>query len=100
VLERLSSGTTGAPKRIPVLESVLIPSLQSAEQNGARMESHALQLKTSPSFLLKPFSHAGGLFGLLLALYQARPMVLFEKFVPEELGARREPLPQPEVGKA
>jgi hypothetical protein len=41
-------------------------------------------LKTSPSFLLKPFSHAGGLFGLLLALYQARPMVLFEKFVPEE----------------
>ena len=84
VLERLTSGTTGAPKRIPVLESVLVPSLQSAEQKGTRTESHALQLKTSPSFLLKPFSHAGGLFGLLLALYQARPMVLFEKFVPEE----------------
>src|SRR6266702_7047591 len=56
VLERLTSGTTGAPKRIPVLEAVLIPSLQSAEQKGARTESHALQLKTSPSFLLKPFS--------------------------------------------
>jgi long-chain acyl-CoA synthetase len=84
VLERLTSGTTGAPKRIPVLESVLIPSLQSAEQGGAPTERRALQLKTSPSFLLKPFSHAGGLFGLLLALYQARPMVLFEKFVPEE----------------
>ena len=84
VLERLTSGTTGAPKRIPVLASVLVPSLQSAEQQGARPEPRALYLKTSPSILLKPFSHAGGLFGLLLALYQARPMVLFEKFAPDE----------------
>ncbi len=84
VLERLTSGTTGPPKRIPVLESVLVPSLQSAEQKDAQTDSPLLRLKSSPSFLLKPFGHAGGLFGLLLALYQARPMVLFEKFVPEE----------------
>jgi len=84
VLERLTSGTTGAPKRIPVLESVLVPSLQSAEQKDTQTDSPLLRLKSSPSFLLKPFSHAGGLFGLLLALYQARPMVLFEKFVAEE----------------
>jgi acyl-CoA synthetase (AMP-forming)/AMP-acid ligase II len=38
--------------------------------------------------LFKPFSHAGGLFGLLLSLYQARPIVLFEKFnVPEWVDA-------------
>src|SRR6266478_4733558 len=80
VLERLTSGTTGPPKRIPVLESVLVPSLQSAEQKDAQTDSPLLRLKSSPSFLLKPFGHAGGLFGLLLALYQARPMVLFEKF--------------------
>jgi long-chain acyl-CoA synthetase len=84
VLERLTSGTTGAPKRIPVLETVLIPSLQSGEQAGKAAESSGLQLKSSPSILLKPFSHAGGLFGLLLALYQARPMVLMERFSPEE----------------
>jgi long-chain acyl-CoA synthetase len=84
VLERLSSGTTGAPKRIPVLASVLIPSLQSGEQRVGQEESPTLHLKTSPAILLKPFSHAGGLFGLLLALYQARPMVLFEKFTPQE----------------
>jgi len=84
VLERLTSGTTGAPKRIPVLESVLIPSLRSGEQAGGSAESPELRLKRSPSILLKPFSHAGGLFGLLLALYQARPMVLMERFSPDE----------------
>src|SRR5258708_992934 len=84
VLERLTSGTTGAPKRIPVLEAVLIPSLRSGEQAADAAESPELRLKRSPSILLKPFSHAGGLFGLLLALYQARPMVLMERFSPEE----------------
>ena len=87
VLERLTSGTTGSPKRIPVLESVLVPSLQSGEQNARQTESRELRLKSSPAILLKPFSHAGGLFGLLLALYQARPMVLFEKFVAQEWAA-------------
>jgi long-chain acyl-CoA synthetase len=87
VLERLTSGTTGSPKRIPVLESVLVPSLQSGEQTVAKSGSPELRLKSSPAILLKPFSHAGGLFGLLLALYQARPMVLFEKFVAQEWAA-------------
>lgn len=84
ILERLTSGTTGAPKRIPVQEDVLIPSLQSAEQRAQGAAESELSLKRSPAILLKPFSHAGGLFGLLLALYQARPMVLLERFVPEE----------------
>lgn len=84
VLERLTSGTTGAPKRIPVHEDVLIPSLRSAEHKGTGEASGELSLKRSPAILLKPFSHAGGLFGLLFALYQARPMVLIEKFSPEE----------------
>jgi acyl-CoA synthetase (AMP-forming)/AMP-acid ligase II len=84
VLERLTSGTTGAPKRIPVREAVLIPSLQSGEQAGQSAQAPGLELKSSPSILLKPFSHAGGLFGLLLALYQARPMVLMEKFSAQE----------------
>jgi long-chain acyl-CoA synthetase len=87
VLERLTSGTTGAPKRIPVLESMLLPALRSGEQTaelGGGGEPEPLHLRTSPALLLKPFSHAGGLFGLLLALYQARPMVLLEKFSPGE----------------
>lgn len=84
VLERLTSGTTGAPKRIPVKEDVLIPSLRSAEQRGNDGTEAPLAIKQSPAILLKPFSHAGGLLGLLLALYQARRMVLLEKFEPQE----------------
>jgi acyl-CoA synthetase (AMP-forming)/AMP-acid ligase II len=80
VLERLTSGTTGAPKRIPVEQAVLVPSLKSGEQKSKSGGEEPLALKRSPALLFKPFSHAGGLFGLLLALYQARPIVLFEKF--------------------
>lgn len=70
VLERLTSGTTGAPKRIPVKQDVLIPSLKSGEQKKPGEPEKPLDLKRSPALLFKPFSHAGGLFGLLLALYQ------------------------------
>jgi long-chain acyl-CoA synthetase len=83
VLERLTSGTTGPPKRIPVNGDVLVPSLKAGEQSSSD-DGKELRLKRSPAILLKPFSHAGGLFGLLLALYQARPIVLLEKFVAEE----------------
>jgi len=79
VLERLTSGTTGAPKRIPVRQEILMPSLKAGDEQ--RDDGPAkLTLKSSPALLFKPFSHAGGLFGLLLSLFQARPVVLFEKF--------------------
>jgi long-chain acyl-CoA synthetase len=87
VLERLTSGTTGPPKRIPVGEDVLLPALRAGEQSTAASDSQPLRLQKSPAILLKPFSHAGGLFGLLLALYQARPMVLIDRFDPLQWAA-------------
>lgn len=88
VLERLTSGTTGTPKRIPVKQDILMPSLSAGDQKRRGEEAAPLSLKTSPALLFKPFSHAGGLFGLLFSLYQARPIVLFEKFnVPEWVDA-------------
>jgi acyl-CoA synthetase (AMP-forming)/AMP-acid ligase II len=84
VLERLTSGTTGPPKRIPVGEELLVPALRAGEQSASAGGDGPLRLKDSPAILLKPFSHAGGLFGLLLALYQARPMVLIDRFDPQE----------------
>jgi len=87
VLERLTSGTTGPPKRIPVRQDILIPSLRSGEQKRTGAPE-GLRVQKSPALLFKPFSHAGGLFGLMLALYQARPIVLFERFkVPEWVAA-------------
>ena len=88
VMERLTSGTTGAPKRIAVGEDMLIPSLRSAEEGSSGNAADTeLTVKTSPTMLFKPFGHAGGLFALLMALYQARPIILFEKFAVEDWAA-------------
>ena len=81
VVERLSSGTTGPPKRIPVSGEVMLTALRSAEAAASpRSGEEALRVQSSPGLILSPFTHAGGIFALLLALYQARPIVLFEKF--------------------
>ncbi len=79
VVERLSSGTTGPPKRIPVTVEKMLPALGAAEESQASSQE-ALRIKTSPAIVLAPFTHAGGIFGLLMAMYQARPVVLFDKF--------------------
>ena len=80
VVERLSSGTTGAPKRIPVSVDKMLPALQVAEEASSSAAGGPLTVKTSPSIILSPFTHAGGIFGLLMAMYQARPIVLFDRF--------------------
>jgi len=80
VVERLSSGTTGPPKRIPVYVDKVLPSLEGAEASQSTSAGEALRLKSSPSIMLTPFTHAGGIFGLLMAFYQARPIILFDRF--------------------
>ncbi|MDB5471522.1 MAG: hypothetical protein JWR84_3082 [Caulobacter sp.] len=81
VLERLSSGTTGPPKRVAVDSDTLLKALRSADQaSRSRGDEPPLALKTSPAIVLSPFTHAGGVFRLLMSLYQARPIVLLEKF--------------------
>ena len=81
VVERVSSGTTGAPKRIPVSSEALLLALRTAEiAASSRRMDPVLRLKTSPAVVVQPFSHASGVFALLFALYQARPIVLLERF--------------------
>src|SRR3546814_6927577 len=57
---------------------------QKALELGARSEkdkqAEPLKVKRSPGILLTTFSHSGGLWGALLALNQARPVELFDKF--------------------
>jgi long-chain acyl-CoA synthetase len=83
VIERLTSGTTGEPKRIEVPAATFA----KAVELGARSEKPdapkgELKVKRSPAILLTTFSHSGGMWGALLALNQARPMELFDKFEP------------------
>ncbi len=80
VVERLSSGTTGPPKRIPVDVDKMMPALRQTEETQSVNAGAPLALKSSPAIILSPFTHAGGIFALLLNIYQARPVVIFDKF--------------------
>ena len=81
VLERMSSGTTGDPKRIPVTAPVLEKSMDMARRSEKGSQQAAQPtLPRSPSIQSGPFGHAAGIFNVAMALHHGRPMVLFEKF--------------------
>ena len=81
VVERVSSGTTGLPKRIPVSSEALVLALRSAEVAASSGRAQApLRMKTSPAVIVAPFGHASGVFALLFALYQARPIIVLDRF--------------------
>jgi acyl-coenzyme A synthetase/AMP-(fatty) acid ligase len=76
VVERLSSGTTGPPKRSPQSEEAILKALDVGQRGGKGDE---LKIKNSPSIIFRPLAHAGS-FSALLALWSARPIALQEKF--------------------
>ena len=78
VVERLSSGTTGPPKRSPQTEEAILQALKvgmRSDKGGA----DEISIKSSPSIIFRPLAHAGS-FSALLALYSGRPIALQEKF--------------------
>lgn len=79
-MERLSSGTTGAPKRIPVSRAVFAQSMDIALRSDRPGTSALLSLKRSPAVQAGPLGHAAGIFNLMMSLYHGRPLVLFERF--------------------
>lgn len=80
-IEMLTSGTTGEPKRIPMTYTMLNTSLRDGVRSGDG--GSELQLKRSPALLYAPLVHAGGVFGLMLSMYEGRCVALLEKFTVE-----------------
>jgi len=80
-VEMLTSGTTGAPKRIPLHRSQLEASLSAALRHNDRPDGtdHA-PLTGRVGLVILPIVHIGGLWGLLQDLVTARPFVLLERF--------------------
>ncbi len=81
-IEMLTSGTTGAPKRVKLSLSTLAQSMA----DGVRSESNsgAFRLKGSPYLLFVPLVHASGMFAALFSIYEGRPIVLMEKFAVDD----------------
>jgi acyl-CoA synthetase (AMP-forming)/AMP-acid ligase II len=78
VVERLSSGTTGPPKRSPQSEEAMLMALKvgmRSDKGGA----DEISIKSSPSIIFRPLAHAGS-FSAMLALWSGRPIALQEKF--------------------
>lgn len=80
-LEILTSGTTGAPKRIRISHRTMNDSIEDgASAAGVAPINAAPTLKPTPTIVAAPLMHVSGLFGALLSVCEARPLVLLEKF--------------------
>ena len=81
-LELITSGTTGDPKRIPISAERFLKGIawgtRRELRDGPRIERPPGE--RSPALLFAPFSHASGVFLHLLAIKEARPIVLRERF--------------------
>jgi acyl-CoA synthetase (AMP-forming)/AMP-acid ligase II len=80
-VEMLTSGTTGAPKRIRLSRVQIEASLSSALRHNNRPDgSEREPLTGKAGLVILPIVHIGGLWGLLQNLVTARPFVLLERF--------------------
>lgn len=80
-IEMLTSGTTGAPKRIPLTRAQLEASLASALQHNDRSDARTKPpLSGTVGLVTLPIVHIGGLWALLQSLVAARPFAMLDRF--------------------
>jgi long-chain acyl-CoA synthetase len=80
-IEMLTSGTTGAPKRIPLTREQLQASLASALQHNDRSNAKIkAPLSGTVGLVTLPIVHIGGLWSLLQSLVAARPIAMLDRF--------------------
>ncbi|BBZ48018.1 class I adenylate-forming enzyme family protein [Mycobacterium parmense] len=80
-IEMLTSGTTGAPKRIPLTRAQLDASLAAALRHNDRPDVRTKPPLTGTVGLVTlPIVHIGGLWSLLQSLVAARPIAMLDRF--------------------
>jgi acyl-CoA synthetase (AMP-forming)/AMP-acid ligase II len=85
-LEILTSGTTGAPKRIRISYRTLEDSIID-DASGPERPQPPTALKSMPTVVAAPLMHVSGMFGVLLPLLEGRAVVLLDKFEVESWAA-------------
>jgi long-chain acyl-CoA synthetase len=79
-VEMLTSGTTGVPKRIALSYGQLEASLESALRHTRGAVAARPPFSGPASLVALPVVHIGGLWSLLQALVEARPIALLPRF--------------------
>ncbi|MET0371520.1 MAG: long-chain fatty acid--CoA ligase [Sphingobium sp.] len=81
IIEMLTSGTTGAPKRIPLKRAAFEKSFAGAlSYEKDRKEGEPAKLRPGVTILSNPMTHIGGLWGALTCIVGGRKGCLLEKF--------------------
>lgn len=81
IIEMLTSGTTGAPKRIPLKRAAFEKSFAGAlSYEKDRTEGDAAKLRPGTMILTNPMTHIGGLWAALSCMAGGRKACLLEKF--------------------
>nr|WP_260837240.1 AMP-binding protein [Gordonia amarae] len=79
-IEMFTSGTTGAPKRIPLTWRQLDSTLAAVHSRIAQPEQRPAPLTGRVALVTLSMVHIGGMWAVLQALSEARPFVLLERF--------------------
>ena len=80
VIEMLTSGTTGTPKRIPLKATSFDRGILEAGVFEGRALDAPPELRGGVQILNSPFAHIGGVFGLFVSVSAGRKSCLLEKF--------------------
>ncbi len=81
IIEMLTSGTTGAPKRVPLQRAAFEKSFLSAmSYEKGRSADEPPKLRSGTQLLTNPMTHIGGLWGAVTCILGGRKICLVEKF--------------------
>jgi acyl-coenzyme A synthetase/AMP-(fatty) acid ligase len=79
-IEMLTSGTTGAPKRVPLLAASLDKGVAAAGVYDGRKPGDPPKLRGGVQILNSPFAHISGVFGLFNCVAAGRASCLLDRF--------------------
>lgn len=80
-IEMLTSGTTGAPKRVPLSREAFDASFaEFTRYERGRDYAEPPKLRSGVTMVVNPLTHIGGIYGCIGALLAGRKIALLEKF--------------------
>ncbi|MDG2004716.1 MAG: fatty acid--CoA ligase family protein [Novosphingobium sp.] len=82
-VEMLTSGTTGTPKRIPLMRRSIERSVLNAAVYGGGKEGERPKLRSHVVLVNAPFTHIAGIFSLMNAVMAGRKVAILPRFTVE-----------------